>query len=883
MSKRPDLSIIVPVYNVEKYLAACLDSLVYQTLKNIEIICVDDGSTDASPKILKDYAAMDNRIKIVTKKNGGLSSARNAGLAIASAELIAFVDSDDTVLPNTYERALSCMGDDIDFVQFGIQIVDEAGHIQRADDYYKIKFAGKTEINPDVLSKSDVSACNKIFRKSVIDRCEILFPDGLWYEDAYFFNIYAINSAFGFYIQDNYYNYVRHDGSIMHQTFSNKPGHSIDHLAIAIRIYEYLVTHKMFEPWRHYFGKIFFEYFDFAMRYEHSEIGRKNIYDMAIGFLDKHPLLFADFSEFLVMENILRGRMWHEQKIKKLGGLLKIKQRHLNKKYYFLGLPLMRVKFCGDMVRYYLFSLVCVYKKKMLHNPLVSVVMPVYNAEKYLRESIDSILNQTYKNFEFIIINDGSTDNSPDIVRSYDDPRIIFVDNKQNSGLVSVLNQGLNLAHGKYVARMDADDISLPNRFETQIEFMETHPTVGVLGASFHIFGGIDRLETKKKYPNLRYLLKTCPVGHPTVMMRRSVIDRYGVRYDPQYKHAEDYELWMRMLRLTKIANINRVLLNYRWSGENVSAKHELEQYQNSLIIKQKVRRQMGRFNRLTKFVVDDTQILNCLRELGQFSYMPNSGNIGDMLIASATMQWFDRNKLKYKRVKPNENPEVLVYGGGGAWTGDYIKYMADVMSMMGRAKRVVILPSSFSNVPEFIKILDKRFVVFCREQKSFDYLKSVNTGATILLDHDMALRMRKMPMRWPIVSRKMERKIRLLKKSVKNISRTANLFRTDLESLGKYDTDFDLSDALGWFSAYTSRRVIDTVANVMLHAVNRFDVVRTDRLHVGIAAFLVGADVEFYDNSYGKISGVYKNSLVKLANVKIINNSGAKNDSDIS
>ncbi len=870
MSKRPDLSVIVPVYNVEKYLATCLDSLIHQTLKNIEIICVDDGSTDTSPKILQDYAATDNRIKIVTKKNGGLSSARNAGLAVASSEFVAFVDSDDTVLPSAYEHALSCMNDDIDFVQFGIQIVDDSGHIQKTDDYYKIKFVGKTKINADVLSKSDVSACNKIFRKSVIDRCDIRFPDGLWYEDAYFFNIYAMNSMFGFYIPDNYYNYVRRDGSIMHQTFSNKPGHSIDHLVIAIRIYEYLVAHKMFEQWRHYFGKIFFEYFDFALRYEHSGIGRKNIYDMAIDFLDKHPLLFADFSEFSAMENVLRQRMWHEQRIKKLGGLLKIKQNHLNKKYYFLGLPLMRVKFCDDTVRYYPFSLWCVYKKKMLRSPMVSVLMPVYNAEKYLRESIDSVLNQTYKNFEFIIINDGSTDTSPDIVRSYNDPRIVFVDNKQNSGLVSVLNQGLDLAHGEYIARMDADDISLPNRFGTQIEFMETHPKVGVLGASFHIFGGIDRIETKKKYPNLRYVLKISPVGHPTVMMRRSVIEKYGLRYDPQYKHAEDYELWMRILRFTKIANMNRVLLNYRWSGDNVSARHELEQYQNSLIIKQKVRRQMGRFNRLTGFVVDDTQILNCLRELGQFTYMPNSGNVGDMLIASATMQWFDKNKLKYKRAKRNENPDVLVYGGGGAWTGDYIKYMGDVMSMMQRAKRVVILPSSFNNVPEFIKMLDKRFVVFCREQKSFDYLKSANTGATILLDHDMALRMRKVPMRSPVISRTLGQKIKLLNKSVKNISRTANLFRTDAESLETHDTDFDLSDALGWFSAYTPRRVIDTVANVMLRAVNCFDVVRTDRLHVGIAAFLVGADVEFYDNSYGKISGVYNNSLIKLANVKL-------------
>lgn len=862
------LSVIVPVYNVEKYLAGCLDSLLNQTLKDIEIICVDDGSTDTSPKILKEYAKKDKRIKIVTKQNGGLASARNAGLDVATADLVAFVDSDDTLVPNAYEIAVSKMTPDIDFVHFGIRAVGaESQKIQQSDDeYYEIKFSGRVGIDENILRSVDVSACNKIFRKSVLDKYGIRFPDGLRYEDAYFFNIYMIHSKFGFYIQDKFYNYIRHEGSIMNQTFSNKPGCSIDHLKIAIKIYEYLTQNNLFEKWRHHFGIIFFGYFDFAMRYERTDTGQRAIYDTAIDFLTKNNLSFVDMPELANQERLLRNRMWNGEVRKKLFGLVKIKAKGQNVRVLFSGLPVMRIKYCADKTRYYPLALFCLYERRVERHPLVSVLMPVYNAEKYLREAIDSILNQTYRNFEFIIINDGSTDNSADIVRSYDDARIVFVDNKKNQGLVTVLNQGLDMARGEYIARMDSDDISLPTRFAKQVMFMEKHPDVGVLGTFFHIFGGIDRIETKKKYPSLADMLPTSPVGHPTVMMRKSVFDKYNLRYDARYKHAEDYELWTRVIDFSRVANLPTVLLNYRWSGDNVSVKHEAEQLQNSEIIKQRIRRRLGCLSELTRVHISDDNLIECLRDLGDFVYMPNSGNMGDMLIASATLQWFDANGIGYRLIKRNEAPEVFVYGGGGAWTHDYIGGLGNVMNIMQRARRVVILPSSFRDVPEFVKILDDRFTVFCREKQSFDYLVAQNTGAKIILDHDMALRMRTMP-RGALPSR-LDKDNKILNEKLQNLPKRVNLFRTDVEARGGHSSDFDLSEAFGWFSPYESRSVIDFAASVMLNAVNRFDVVRTDRLHVGIAAMLVGTYVEFLDNSYGKISGVYNHSLIKFANV---------------
>ena len=293
------LTIIVPVYNVEKYLAGCLDSLLAQTLKDIDIICVDDGSTDDSPKILKHYAEQDNRIRIITQKNSGQGAARNAALKFVTTELVTFVDSDDILAPNAYELALSKMTDDIDFVHFGIQTVGcRSKEIQQSDDdYYNIKFLNRVKTDENVLKNSDVSPCNKIFRKSIIDKYKILFPEGLRYEDAYFFYVYGMRSKFGFYIKDKLYTYIRHDGSIMTQTFENKPGHSIDHVKIVIKIYEYLVENDLFQKWRHYFAYLFFAYFDCAIRYENTQLGRSNIFDLAIDFLCKNKLSFYDYPE----------------------------------------------------------------------------------------------------------------------------------------------------------------------------------------------------------------------------------------------------------------------------------------------------------------------------------------------------------------------------------------------------------------------------------------------------------------------------------------------------------------------------------------------------------------------------------------------------------
>ena len=203
----------------------------------------------------------------------------------------------------------------------------------------------------------------------------------------------------------------------------------------------------------------------------------------------------------------------------------------------------------------------------MSNAPMVSVVMPVYNTAPYLAEAIDSILEQSLEDFEFIIIDDGSSDASGKILDMYQesDDRIHVV-HQENSGLAVSLNVGLRAARGKYIARMDGDDISLPERFAKQVEFMDNHPDVGVCGTAFMQFGdrtGVSWTMTDPEEIKSRLMFWPC-IGHPTVMMRHELIIKENLYYNTQFKQSEDHELWLRFSQLCKITNIPEVLLLYR-------------------------------------------------------------------------------------------------------------------------------------------------------------------------------------------------------------------------------------------------------------------------------------------------------------------------------
>lgn len=206
--------------------------------------------------------------------------------------------------------------------------------------------------------------------------------------------------------------------------------------------------------------------------------------------------------------------------------------------------------------------------------PLISILMPVHNGAAFLGEAIESMLAQTLGDFEFLIVDDASTDNSASIAQDFKDPRIRLIRSPSRLKLSGALNLGLDNASGRYVARMDADDISLPERLELQVKFLDAHPETGLCGSWIRTFGSSSKavLERPAEHEAIRaFTLLDTPFAHPTVMLRREWIEHHHLRFNGEYFPTEDFELWTRALSCFKGANLPQVLLLYRVHGKSLT------------------------------------------------------------------------------------------------------------------------------------------------------------------------------------------------------------------------------------------------------------------------------------------------------------------------
>jgi len=211
----------------------------------------------------------------------------------------------------------------------------------------------------------------------------------------------------------------------------------------------------------------------------------------------------------------------------------------------------------------------------------LTVLMTVFNGEPFLQDTIDSILNQTYSDFDFLIIDNASTDNSRAMIRTFNDPRILLVELQENIGQVAALNKGLAMIDTPFIARMDADDISYPDRFEKQIAFMEEHPEIGICGTYAKAFYG--RKKTLWAHPlhhdDIKVkLLFECSLVHPSVMIRKAFLDQYRLKYCEEIRHSYDWELWQRASMCFQLANIPEVLLEYRIHNLSESSRTSTRQ-----------------------------------------------------------------------------------------------------------------------------------------------------------------------------------------------------------------------------------------------------------------------------------------------------------------
>ena len=218
--------------------------------------------------------------------------------------------------------------------------------------------------------------------------------------------------------------------------------------------------------------------------------------------------------------------------------------------------------------------------------PKITVLMPVYNCELYIKEAIDSILNQTISDFEFLIIDDASADKTVSIVKNYNDPRIQLIEKPVNTGLINSLNLGLEVATGMYIARMDGDDISLPDRFEKQLEILENNPDIKACGCWLKEFGySTKTINHRENHDEIvTRLLLSCSMSLCSAMLEKSWIADF--KFDKTKLHVEDYDFWSKMAWSGKFYNIQEVLYNYRVHESQVSTVYKPIQIQGDIGIK---------------------------------------------------------------------------------------------------------------------------------------------------------------------------------------------------------------------------------------------------------------------------------------------------------
>ena len=245
MADSPLVSVIVPVYNVEQYLRKCLDSICGQTYRNLEILCVNDGSTDGSPAILEEYAARDARIRVFTQENAGQGAARNLALQHLRGEWVTGVDSDDYLEQDAYEYAMRAAADDVDITCFGTHVVWEnrppENHLPV---FYKLPDIAAQSPGASLMASINDSFCNKITRTALLREIDFSFPDGMWYEDSYYWRVAAPCARKIAILQEEKYHYVRRNGSTMSQVFT-KQEKTFDRVHIAGKLMDFYAEHPL--------------------------------------------------------------------------------------------------------------------------------------------------------------------------------------------------------------------------------------------------------------------------------------------------------------------------------------------------------------------------------------------------------------------------------------------------------------------------------------------------------------------------------------------------------------------------------------------------------------------------------------------------------------
>ena len=430
-SDRPLISVIIPVYNVESYIRQCLDSIVGQSLENIEILCVDDGTLDNSGKICLEYAKKDSRIKVIHQENSGLSAARNTGIENATGFYLAFVDSDDWIHPNFLETLYRlCKDNSCQIAECGLQKLFDKDEVVPAYRCDAEIFSGKDMVHRRFENNGwiHVVTWNKLYAKELFDN--IRFPVGKQHEDEYTTYLLFWKSARVAYTDAPLYYYRQRKDSIMGNGFTLK---SLD----IVQAYEERIA--------------FFKDKD-------QRLYKKSLIALACA-----------------ISRNLNGLKGLNPRHKDLEQMMTDKLDSLRPYLQEIGVnteapipdypvfPHETFHVSPATLHYELKNEYCIDGNHapgvLTQNCTISVIIPVFNTERYLEECLDSVLHQTLNGIEIIAINDGSTDHSLNILQEYakKDPRISII-NQPNLGVFVARNRGILRACGEFVCFLDSDD-----------------------------------------------------------------------------------------------------------------------------------------------------------------------------------------------------------------------------------------------------------------------------------------------------------------------------------------------------------------------------------------------------------------------------------------
>ena len=434
------VSVIIPVYNTENYLSRCLDSVLNQSLENIEIICINDGSTDSSLEILKNYQKKDNRIKIINKNNEGQGIARNIGINEAIGDYIAFVDSDDFIKEDMLEKLYnSCINNNLDMVMCKVASFNELTNeindslwyysLGVFNDFEKTVFSHKDTIN--FTCEISVTPYNKLYKSSLIKKFDIKFAENLIFEDeVFFYDVYLKARRVSIVDETLYYYRMNREGSTVENTEDKNYS---DIVPIFKLIIEKFIETNNWENYKIYVSNRFIH----LMLWRYSQTSKKFRKDFFYSLKE----LLIDLLDDDDIKNNLSSKIKH------------------------------RVKLLINSTNY----------EEFLINDkskLFSIVMACYNVENYISDAIESVINQSFgfeSNVELILVDDGSTDNTSEICLGYvrDYPENIKYFYQENQGQASARNFGLKHINGKYINFLDSDDTLRADTLEYVFPFFE--------------------------------------------------------------------------------------------------------------------------------------------------------------------------------------------------------------------------------------------------------------------------------------------------------------------------------------------------------------------------------------------------------------------------